>query len=239
MQEGIKLNVNIKKEDYILVVSPHADDESIGCGGLLSLYGTQCDLMLLTDGRKGHTTEEYSDEALLIQTRTNEFNNVANLAGVKNVLFVNIEDGTVNKHRKQVYKYDITHYDYIFVPNRYESHLDHQSVVPIFKKMKKKQQAKAMIFEYEVWTPLRHVTWFLDITSVAENKSKMIGQHASQLADIDYVKKGMALSCYRGMFNDTEYSEAFLYSDFSGIKRWIYGLLSKGLKEKIKKVVFR
>lgn len=50
------MNVLINNNDKILVVAPHADDESIGCGGLLSLYGNQTDLLLITDGSKGYTT---------------------------------------------------------------------------------------------------------------------------------------------------------------------------------------
>lgn len=233
------MNISIGKNDRILVVSPHADDESIGCGGLLSLFGKQCDILLLTDGRKGHTKEQYSDEKLLIQTRIDELKNAANLAGVKEVIFLGIEDGTVNRNKDKVYDYDITGYNYIFIPNRFESHMDHKVVWPIFKKMKKMQRAKAMIFEYEVWTPLRNVTWFLDITSVSGNKQKMISQHISQLADIDYVEKGMALSCYRGMFNNVKYAEAFLYSEFYGIKKWIYSVLPNNLKEKIKKEIIK
>lgn len=47
--------------DKICILAPHADDESIGCGGLLAKYGSQCDVILLTDGRlngNGNTPEE-------------------------------------------------------------------------------------------------------------------------------------------------------------------------------------
>lgn len=231
------MDVNIKMEDRLLIVSPHADDESIGCGGLLSLYGKQCDLILLTDGRKGHTTDKYSDENELIITRKNEFANAANIADINKVIFLDIEDGAVIQNKNKVYRQNIVEYDYIFVPNRYESHLDHKVVLQLFHKMKKRQHAKARIFEYEVWTPLRHPTWFLDITSVSEKKQRMIEQHKSQIADIDYVSKGMALSCYRGMFNNTEYAEAFAYSEFSGIKKFVYSLMPDEVKTKIKKVI--
>ncbi len=228
------MNININENEKILIVSPHADDESIGCGGLLSRYGRQCDLLLLTDGRNGHTTEKYSNESELIEIRKKEFKQAATLANVNQIVFLNIKDGTLSANKKEVYNYAIREYDYIFVPNRYESHSDHKIVLSIFRKMKRKQKAKAKIFEYEVWTPLRHPTWFLDISGVAANKEKMIGQHISQLADINYVQKGMALSCYRGMFNNTMFSEAFCYAEYSGIKALIYTLLPDEFKKVIR-----
>ena len=45
--------LNLKDCDRILVVAPHADDECIGCGGLLLKYAAQTDVLLLSDGRYG------------------------------------------------------------------------------------------------------------------------------------------------------------------------------------------
>ena len=57
------MEVNFKKTDKILIVSPHPDDETIGCGGLLAKYGPQCDILMLTDGRLGNI-EKYKDTNL-------------------------------------------------------------------------------------------------------------------------------------------------------------------------------
>ena len=45
--------LNIDKEDKILVVAPHPDDETLGAGGLLALYN-HCDVIVVTDGRMGN-----------------------------------------------------------------------------------------------------------------------------------------------------------------------------------------
>ncbi len=228
------MNVLINKNDKILVVAPHADDESIGCGGLLSLYGNQADLLLITDGSKGYTTHTYSNENDLVQIRSIEFNNAAKLANVKSVFCCNIVDGTVKKSKNKIYQFDIKNYNYIFVPNRYESHPDHNVLSAYFKSMKRKQKSKAKIFEYEVWTPLRHPTWYLDITSVADKKREMIKQHKSQLKDIDYLTKGMALSCYRGIFIVSEYAEAFMDARYNEFLGKLYSLLPAKCKSTIK-----
>lgn len=231
------MDVIINNTDRILVVAPHADDESIGCGGFLSKYGEQCDLLLLTDGRNGHTTEEYSDSQKLIEIRREEFLNVAKIANVSNVIFLNIEDGKLIANKPRVYAFNIIEYDYIFVPNRFESHPDHSVVLSLIKHMKKRQHAKAKIFEYEVWTPLRYPTWYLDISDEVDKKKIMIQQHCSQLVDIGYDEKGVALSCYRGMFINTKYAEAFAYSGFGGVRRMVYQVMPKKAKDFVKTII--
>lgn len=47
------MNLRIKESDRILIVAPHPDDETLGCGGILAKYGEKCDVLLITDGRLG------------------------------------------------------------------------------------------------------------------------------------------------------------------------------------------
>ena len=42
---GHMKNLNVKATDRILIISPHPDDESIACGGILCTYGMQCDVV--------------------------------------------------------------------------------------------------------------------------------------------------------------------------------------------------
>lgn len=44
--------LELNPDDKCLVIAPHADDESIGCGGLLLKYPDNCDVVVLTDGAK-------------------------------------------------------------------------------------------------------------------------------------------------------------------------------------------
>lgn len=204
--------MNIKDEEKILVVAPHPDDESIGAGGLIALYGAQCDVLLLTDGRYGHVGLKGVNEENLIEVRKREIKEAVETIGISDLFFLNIEDKKLYKNKKKVYKFDITQYNYIFVPNRYETNIDHRIVYSIFKKMIRRQKSKALLYEYEVWTPLRCPTDFVDITNVIDKKKKMISCHKSQLKDCDYIEKGIALSSYRGMYSHFNYAEAFVKS---------------------------
>ena len=45
-------DVELNKDDRILVVAPHPDDESIGMGGFMTHYAKRIDVIILNDGRR-------------------------------------------------------------------------------------------------------------------------------------------------------------------------------------------
>lgn len=45
--------LEIEPNDKCLIIAPHADDESIGCGGILLKYPQNFEVVVLTDGGKG------------------------------------------------------------------------------------------------------------------------------------------------------------------------------------------
>lgn len=232
----MKHELQIGSQDRILVVAPHPDDESIGCGGLLALYGRQCDILLLTDGRKGHTGRYDGREEELVQIRELELKRAVALAGVSHVHACHVPDGELFGSYGMVKEFDIRPYDYIFVPNRMESHEDHRMAFRALKRMKREQKAKAELVEYEVWTPLTRPTCCLDITSVIETKRNMILQHKSQMMDIDYAEKGVALSCYRGIHMNVPYAEAYAIDGRVGLKKRIAEKIPKAWKRKLRQL---
>lgn len=228
---------HFKPEDKILVVAPHPDDESIGCGGLLALYGRQCDILLLTDGRNGHGSSFTGDEEELAAQREEELKKAAELAEVHEIRMLRIPDGDLYSHYSVVKKTDIRSYDYIFVTNHRESHEDHRASCRMLKKMIRAQRAKAVLVEYEVWTPLTRPTRYLDITGVIGTKRRMIEQHASQIRDIDYAEKGISLSCYRGIHKNVKYAEAYAVKSDVGIFKRISSGIPKAWKRKIRRML--
>lgn len=207
-------------DDKILVVAPHPDDESIGCGGLLALYGKQCDVLLLTDGRKGKSKQRINctDEEI-ISIRKQELKNALSIAGVDSLFTLDIPDSTVAKHRKTVVSFDAKKYKYIFVPNSHEDHPDHKAANRFFKAMRFWGKTKARIYEYEVWTPLHSVDVLINIEPKINEKQQMIRQHISQLECKNYLNAGMGLSHYRGIGCNSQGAEAFYCSPASVVDK--------------------
>lgn len=228
--------MNIEKRKKILVVAPHPDDESIGCGGLLSLYGKQCDVLIVTDGRHGHLRDDNVNEEELIEIRKIEVKNAINMASVNELFFLDIEDRTVYKNHSIVSAVNICSYDYVFVPNRYEGHRDHREMVNIFKKAKRKQRAKAELIEYEIGTPMLFAPLLLDITDVIEEKKRMIEAHRSQIKDVDFVDQGLSINRYRAIYgNCGKYAEAFCPVSYNTFLRRFWYCAPERIRRIIKK----
>ena len=225
--------INILPSDKILVIAPHPDDESIGCGGLMLLYPNQCDVLLVTDGRNGHVGEYLGREDELIQIRKNEILKALTYVKINNFFALELDDGKTLKNKKELNKFDYSQYDYIFIPNRFDQNSDHAVLFEILSKYKKRNNANFRLVEYEVGTLLEFPVWTLDISNVMNDKLNMISEHASQLKDINYIKTVEALNSYRGGYNGSQYAEAYCPSDYITIFRIILWHLPFSIRSKI------
>lgn len=200
------LNENTK----CLCLVPHADDESIGMGGLLSIYPKLFDVILLTDGRKG-IKDVSTDEAIKI--REEEFKCALAAAGGGNEYkFLHAEDKKLLDSFDLFKTIDISVYDYIFVPNIIDQHPDHKAVSLLLKRLLESGvnvKSDLKICFYEVWSTLGLVNAFVDISDVIEKKKAMINCYKSQTAQKDYEYHALGLNQYRGMLKDKKYVEAF------------------------------
>ncbi len=232
----------ISPSDKILVVAPHPDDESIGVGGLLAKYGNQCDILLLTDGRKGVSPKEDRPPETIAALRKAEFDCAISYFCPNKIMDLNLEDQGVYKNRHQIDSCSIKEYRYVFVPNRHDGHMDHKVLCKIFNKMKAKQRAKAEIVEYEVWSALSKPNLFLDISDVMDRKLKAVGAYASQLESYDYLSLCKGINQYRGAIGHVTYCEAY-YSEQKADQRRrekrkmaLWQKLPSGLRNAIKKI---
>lgn len=198
----------IKPEQKCLCLCPHADDESIGMGGVLSIYPENFEVILLTDGRKGIKDLPYDE---VIKVREEEFKNALNIAKIKTYSCLKAQDKKLLDNFDLFGKIDLEKYDYIFVPNIIDQHPDHKAVSLLLNKLLKTAKVKSdlKICFYEVWSTLGLVNAFVDISDVIESKKAMINCYKSQTAQKDYEYHAIGLNQYRGMLKDKKYVEAF------------------------------
>ena len=231
------MSLPINEKARILIVAPHPDDESIGCGGLMLKYGAQCEILLLTDGRKGYDSSVPTDEEQLIRQRAEELRKAAAIAGIEQIYMLGIPDNTLTQNENVVAAFDITPYDFIFVPNHLERHKDHAPVLRMIEKMRREQKSKARIYEYEVWSPLFALTDVLDLNGLMERKLDMVRQYQSQIRFLDYEAMTEALNRYRGAGQKIKYAEVYSFvPQLSTIKR-IYQKLPLSFRKWLRKVL--
>ena len=201
--------LNISEDDKILVVSPHPDDESIGCGGFLLKYSNQCDVIILNDGGTGNPEMLYEDT---VRIRESESINSMHFAGIRNLYCMKLPQRELTYRNVKNKIGDLSCYDYIMVPHKYESHEDHKKTNKIIKKLFRKERLKAKILCYEVWTPLRRVDSYIKIDGVVEKKRKLVSIYESQMRHWDYAELALSLNRFRGgsqCLRDSKYIEAF------------------------------
>ena len=186
----------LSETDKCLVIAPHPDDESIGCGGILNLYPKNFDVICLTS-----PTEQ----------RKEEFKSAMEFAGIKNFKMLDLEDKHIADGFEKFKTIDISDYDYVFIPFVFDQHKDHKSVSLLLDKHLKtaKHKEDLKIVYYEVWSAMSLPQYFVNISGVAQKKAEMINLHKSQIATKDYAQKILGLNSYRGLLKSLDYAECF------------------------------
>lgn len=190
----------------ILIVSPHPDDEIIGCGGIILTYGSQCDVLLLTDGCKGH---RYWTEDRTRRIRREEFFTVMHQCDVNKFFYLGLKDRTLNDYFDVYSKINLDNYDVVFVPNKMESHPDHKATYNQFLLHSIINFKKWEVFQYEVWNPLTNPTHIIDISTIFDDKVRLLSYYKSQINELNYLGIIRGLNAYRGEVNNMRYAECF------------------------------
>ena len=202
-----------------LVIAPHPDDESIGCGGTVALMvaaGAKVDVVYTTNGARGaadRSTAQAGPSQALAKRRADEARAACSMLGVRDVVFLDAEDSGLH-HRLDLVGAlrDVVHrnaYDIVFMPWPYDGHVDHRSSFELGRRALRRITPAPAVWLYEVWTPLVPNA-AVDISAAADVKRRAIACHASQLDALDYVELGMALSRYRsGLRPGAVAAEAF------------------------------
>ncbi|MDR1523399.1 MAG: PIG-L family deacetylase [Endomicrobium sp.] len=202
---------NVNPQDKFLILSPHPDDECIGCGGFLLSYGFQCDVVLLTNGCYGDASITPEKN---VQIRYREFDLAMKKVNVAKIYKMDIEDTKLIDNFKR-FKFIMKtimyncKYDYVFMPSPKDAHPDHKAVSFLFDKLKLRNCKKVY---YEVWSTLYQPSHFIDISKLRKNKRELINIYESQTKHIDYASRILGLNYFRGMTHNISYEEDYEFA---------------------------
>jgi LmbE family N-acetylglucosaminyl deacetylase len=200
----------------VLVLAPHPDDETIGCGGALCLHrqrGDSTAVVCLTSGELG-LKQLPRDQAWAV--REKEAKAAARILGVTRVHFLRQPDWMLGDHIKAAARalrpvLLAEKPQLIYAPHEAEWHPDHVAALAVLRfALRGWRGVLPGLWTYEVWTPLAAHDHVEDITRVMPLKLKALRAHQSQLKEFNYVRAMRGLNAFRGeLAARCRYAEVF------------------------------
>jgi LmbE family N-acetylglucosaminyl deacetylase len=173
----------------VMVIAPHPDDETIGCGGTLHkhhLAGDRVTAVFMTDGSKGDALAGGISREALIELREREAQAAAAVLGIDECVFLRNPDtslqcsahtvGQLSRLLKSLQP------DIVYAPSPLETHHDHRAACVIAAHALGEYSRPVQVYLYEIWTPVT----------------------ANCVVPIDIEHKAAAVRCYRSQMDERE-----------------------------------
>ncbi len=199
----------------VLVLAPHPDDETIGCGGTIRLHrrrGDEVKVVFVTDGAAGDPRRYYRGRNYPA-LRRKEARQAARVLGVENLEFWTHPDGALAGasdlpgQLKELLSR--ARPDIVYLPFAGDDHPDHQALAKAYRKAAGRAQAPALECRYEIWSALAPGV-VADISEVFAEKLEAVRKYRSQLRYCDYPAQLNRLNAARALFLPrVRYAEAF------------------------------
>ncbi len=205
----------------VLVVAPHPDDETFGCGGSLIRHcraGDPVKCLILTRGERGDVDNHY--ETLEYTTlRQQEARRASEVLGLTDIEFRTFTDRQLDEQHQALYnllRETLIHYrpEVIYAPSPNEVNPDHRVAISVLERALVSLALRVTLRLYEV-TPAGPVNMLVDITGCVEQKEKAIRFYDTQLSRSPYLETIQSLNQYRSLTLGPQVSaaEAFFQID--------------------------
>ncbi len=193
----------------VLVVAPHPDDETLGCGGAIALLrnlGCDVRVLVISDGTMSHPRSRKYPAAALRELREQETRSAMAILGVDAaaITFLGLKDSAVptlaTPGIRSVVSACCTYLaetaaQTIFLPWRFDPHADHRASGELIRAALSNLSIAPRVIEYPIWDwdqsqrsslsdPEQFTGWRLDISPVVDRKREAIAAYRSQTTDL-------------------------------------------------------
>jgi len=200
----------------VMVFSPHQDDETFGCGGMIACkrqQGIRVGVVFITDGRGSHGLEPNIQNRVM-EIRHQESLKALEILGVPQteIKFLNREDGSLldlnlSQKRQLISEIVALLSDYqpgeVYVPHFKDCHRDHEATYSLVKEAIAESGIRVELFQYPIWIfwraplfillKLRDIApaYRLSVAQVQSQKQQAIAAYSSQIATLPrgFIKK--------------------------------------------------
>lgn len=233
--------------ERVLLLAPHPDDETIGCGGTLRKYveaGARVRVVVLTDGRRGdpELRRLAADdparprlESELASRRKREALAALAVLGVQEHEFLEVCDGELRGAAGAVASrlarmLSEWRPDLVLLPFVTDRHVDHFAANRCFleavEQLKDGWTAALQCLAYEIWSPI-YANLYVDITATIDWKRRALDCYRSQLDHMDFAAGVEGLNRFRAVSGlvPGRYAEAFFLAPLPTYRRLYRSLL--------------
>lgn len=203
----------------ILVLSPHPDDEALGCGGTIrghAVTGDEIRVIFLTSGENGGHGVGPADTRRI---RECEAEAAAQVLGVRDLDFWRQPDGGLRASPALIERLVMTIEDFrpsvMYAPHEGEQNRDHRAAARLVRSAIARVSASGSVptvRQFEIWTPLQRLDLIKDISPYVEAKLAAVRAYRSQCDLIRFDEAFLGLARYRGEMHSWpggDYAEVF------------------------------
>lgn len=224
-KDGCGLTVDMTSLTYsdppaakrVLILAPHPDDETLGCGGTIALYalqGSDIRLIVISDAKK-LSSDITGGNGNIIDIRRQEAIQASRILGIGKVQFWDFPDGELSDFTADIWcKVDAFTREFlpdiVFAPSPIDHHKDHIAVAGMALKLLEEGHNTSIAF-YEVYQPIRF-NLLVNISETMHQKEKALSEYKQSLQHNPelYCEAVKGLARFRMLFaREAGYFEAF------------------------------
>ncbi|MET0658784.1 MAG: PIG-L family deacetylase [Steroidobacteraceae bacterium] len=221
--------------ERVLVLAPHMDDESIGCGGTVALHaqrGAQITVVFMTDGRRGTAdvtqltgAARERREREVVALRKQEAERAAQDLGIGDTVYLDAPDGELSATAEIAARLreviEQRKPELVYLPHFLEEHADHRATTAVLMAAALDGPWRFVCMGYEVWTPL-FPNCLVRIDQTVGIKKRALSRYVSQIEQADYTQASIGLNAYRAIGlheSHGSYAEAFCAVNFADYRK--------------------
>lgn len=208
------------KQENILVICAHNDDQIIGAGGTLAKYsklGKKVNTLIFSFGENSHP---HLKPSVIIKTRVAESRKSDRIMGGSGVYYLGLKEGKFLSNKTQI-KQKIKEMirkrrpSKVFTHSMDDPHPDHRAVFKIISELAGEIKTHCDIYSFGVWNPIRLrkrnlPKLIVDITDTFDKKIKAFHIHKSQKISMLSLMWNVYLKAImNGWNNGVKYAEVF------------------------------
>lgn len=206
------------EHERVVVVTPHADDETFGAGGTIALHvdaGDEVSVLLCSDNIASVT--DVDDVEAVKRMRYSEYAAAMQALGVRDFTTLALPDAAFAAPRQHALEAFIIGKNptLLYLPSLLDNHTHHRAVnawmAPVLASL---SGTKLRVRGYEVWSPCTATT-VVDISAVIDRKRAAIDAYASQCAVLPYRAAIEGLNAYRALTLEGAGSHAEAFHELS------------------------